>query len=279
MKRVALINDLSGIGRCSLSVALPIVSVMGHECASLPTAILSNHTAFDNYTFYDFTDKMHGFIDCWRDLGVCFDTVYTGFLGSVHQIDIAIDFINTFGKHAIKLVDPVMGDDGEIYDTYTDEMRKHMKRLVASADIITPNLTELCELCDTAYPTQKISLCDIEKMCAQIGVKKIVVTGLENKTVGDIDKSVIANFVYDGGHTYLVKNKKTPVMYCGTGDVFASVLCGALTSGHSLKSACEIASCFSAECTEYTYENGGDRLYGIMFEKFLYRLCEKREDK
>ena len=156
MKRVALINDLSGIGRCSLAVALPIISVMGHECASLPTAILSNHTAFDDYTFYDFTDKMHGFIDCWQKLGVGFDTVYTGFLGSVHQIDIAIDFIDDFGKDAIKLVDPVMGDDGKIYDTYTEEMRKHLKRLVHKADIITPNLTELCELCDTPYPADKI---------------------------------------------------------------------------------------------------------------------------
>ena len=272
IKRVALINDLSGIGRCSLAVALPIVSVMGHECASLPTAVLSNHTAFPNYTFFDFTDKMHGFIDCWQALGAEFDTVYTGFLGSVHQIDIAIDFINTFGKNAIKLVDPVMGDDGKIYDTYSDEMRRHMKRLVQKADIITPNLTELCELCDTPYPTDKITLCDIKKMCGQIGVKQIVVTGLECGIVSDIGENDIANFVYDDLHTYLVTNKKTPFMYCGTGDVFASVLCGALTRGQSLESACALASRFCAECTEYTYKNGGDKLYGIMFEKMLGSL-------
>ncbi len=274
IKRVALINDLSGIGRCSLSVALPIVSVMGHECASLPTAVLSNHTAFPDYTFFDFTDKMHDFIDCWQKLGTEFNTVYTGFLGSVHQIDIAIDFINTFGKNAIKLVDPVMGDDGKIYETYTDEMRRHMKRLVHKADIITPNLTELCELCDAPYPADKITLADIEKMCKQIGVKKIVVTGLEHGTVADIDKNDIANFVYDDAHIYLVKNKKTPVMYCGTGDVFASVLCGALTRGQSLRSATYLASRFSAECTEYTFQNGGNKLYGIMFEKMLGNLIE-----
>ena len=279
MKRVALINDLSGIGRCSLSVALPIVSAMGHECASLPTAILSNHTAFNNYTFYDFTEKMHGFVECWQALGAQFDTVYTGFLGSVHQIDIAIDFINTFGKNALKLVDPVMGDDGKIYDTYTDQMRKHMKRLVAMADIITPNLTELCELCDTPYPTKKISLCDVYEMCVHTGVGQIVVTGLESGIISDIKDGVIANFVYDNAHTYLVTNKKTPVMYCGTGDVFASVLCGALTNGVSLEKASCLASDFCAECTAYTYDNGGDKLYGIMFEKYLYRLCEKRENK
>lgn len=277
MKRVALINDLSGIGRCSLAVALPIISVMGHECASLPTAILSNHTAFDDYTFYDFTDKMHGFIDCWQKLGVGFDTVYTGFLGSVHQIDIAIDFIADFGKNAIKLVDPVMGDDGKIYDTYTEEMRKHLKRLVHKADIITPNLTELCELCDTPYPADKISLDEIAQMCVHTGVKQVVVTGLESGTVCDIDDGSIANFVFDCGHTYLIENKKTPFMYCGTGDVFASVLCGALTGGQSLESACRMASDFCAECTEYTYNNGGDKLYGIMFEKFVYKLCEKRK--
>ncbi len=269
MKRVALINDLSGIGRCSLSVAMPIISVMGHECAALPTAVLSNHTAFDNYTFFDFTDNMQSFIDCWRELGISFDTVYSGFLGSRAQIDIAISFIDVFGKDAIKLVDPVMGDEGKIYDTYTDDMRRDMKLLVKLANIITPNLTELCELCNEAYPSDKTSLCDIEKMCRSLGVQKIVVTGLCSDTVRDIDDGFVANFVYDNGRTYTVKNKKTPVMYCGTGDTFASILCGALTRGDTLEDAVKLASEFTAECTEYTYKAGGDKLYGIMFEKML----------
>ncbi len=274
MKRVALINDLSGIGRCSLSVAMPIVSVMGHECAALPTAVLSNHTAFDNYTFFDFTDNMHGFIDCWKGLGASFDTVYSGFLGSRAQIDIAIEFINTFGEDAIKLVDPVMGDDGKIYDTYTDDMRRDMKLLVKLANIITPNLTELCELCGCDYPTQKISLLQIEKMCKTLDVAQIVVTGLCNGIVCDIDVGKVANFVYDNGKTYTVQNKKVPVMYCGTGDTFASVLCGALTRGDSLEDAVKLASKFTAECTEYTYKMGGDKLYGIMFEKMLGDLIK-----
>ena len=271
MKRVALINDLSGIGRCSLSVAMPVVSVMGHECAALPTAVLSNHTAFDSYTFFDFTDKMHSFIDCWQKLGAGFDTVYTGFLGSREQIDIAIDFINTFGG-GIKLVDPVMGDDGKIYDTYTDEMLRDMKLLVHKADIITPNLTELCKLCDAEYPQDKTALCDIENMCRSLGVKNIVVTGLSNDTVSDIEDGVIVNFVYEDGKSYTVGNKKTPVMYCGTGDVFASILCGALTRGDNLFDAVTLASDFTAECTAYTYSQGGDKLYGIMFEKMLHKL-------
>lgn len=272
MKRVALINDLSGIGRCSLSVAMPIVSVMGHECAALPTAILSNHTAFDEYTFFDFTDKMQSFTDCWKKLGTRFDTVYTGFLGSREQIDIAIDFINGFGESALKLVDPVMGDDGKIYDTYTDEMRRDMRLLAHKADVVTPNLTELCELCETDYPKDKITLYNIEKMCECVGVKNIVVTGLSDETVCDIDSGLVANFVYEDGKTYIVHNKKTPVMYCGTGDVFASILCGALTRGDSLSEAVRLASDFTAECTAYTYCEGGDKLYGIMFEKMLYKL-------
>ncbi len=276
IKRVALINDLSGIGRCSLAVGLPIISVMGHECASLPTAILSNHTAFDKYTFYDFTDRMHGFFDCWRELDTAFDTVYSGFLGSEKQIDITIDFIDTFGQNAIKLVDPVMGDDGKIYDTYTDGMRRHMKRLTQRADIITPNLTELCELCDAPYPESKITLSQIEKMCKVAGPERVTVTGLDNSTVSDIGEGAIANLVYDGGKTYIIQNKKTPVMYCGTGDVFASVLCGALTRGDSLESACRTASAFTAECTEYTYKNGGDKLFGVMFENKLHTLFERR---
>jgi len=276
MKRVALINDLSGIGRCSLSVAMPIVSVMGHECAALPTAILSNHTAFDDYTFFDFTDRMHSFIECWQKLGTRFDTVYTGFLGSREQIDIAIDFIDTFGDGALKLVDPVMGDDGKIYDTYTDDMRRDMKLLSHKADIITPNLTELCELCEADYPTGRTTLSHIADMCSHLGVKSIVVTGLTSETVSDIDDGVIVNFVYDDGATYTVENKKTPVMYCGTGDVFASIVCGALTRGDSLEGAVRLASDFTAECTRYTYGQGGGKLYGIMFEKMLYKLIEKR---
>ncbi len=274
MKKVALINDLSGIGRCSLTVALPIVSAMGHECAVLPTAILSNHTGFDEYTFIDFTDNMRSFTDNWQKLGASFDMVYSGFLGSEHQIDITIDFMSRFGKDAVKLVDPVMGDCGVIYDTCTLAMREHMKRLVKCADIITPNLTELCELCSVEYFKHPVTLDIITDMCRQFGDCKVIVTGLETSTVSCIEKDVIANLVYDSGRTYLIKNKKTPVMYCGTGDTFASVLCGALTRGDSLEKAAKTASDFTAECTEHTYKNGGDKLYGIMFEKHLYKLWE-----
>lgn len=276
MKKVALINDLSGIGRCSLTVALPIISAMGHECAAFPTAILSNHTGFDHYTFYDFTEHLKDYADCWQKLETKFDTVYSGFLGSEHQVDITIDFMDRFGRYALKLVDPVMGDDGVIYDTFSASMREHIKRLVKRADIITPNLTELCELCGKEY-VKVTTLEAIKDMCASIGVKKVVVTGLDSTSVAEIEDGVIVNFVYDGGNSYCVKNKKTPVMYCGTGDTFASVLCGALTDGKSLEDAVKLASAFTADATEYTYKNGGEKLYGIAFEKMLYKLVAKGE--
>ena len=246
---------------------------MGHECAAFPTAILSNHTGFDDYTFYDFTEHLNGFCDCWQKLGVKFDTVYSGFLGSEHQVDITIEFMDKFGAGALKLVDPVMGDDGVIYDTFSESMREHIKRLVKRADIITPNLTELCELCGTEY-MKSTTLKSIENMCASLSIDKIVVTGLSKSSVPELCDGEIVNFVYDGGNSYCIKNKKTPVMYCGTGDTFASVLCGALTSGNSLEQAVITASTFTAEATEHTYKNGGQKLYGIAFEKMLYKLIK-----
>lgn len=198
MKRAALINDLSGVGRCSLSVALPIVSACGHECAVLPTALLSNHTGFENYTFFDFTEHMRGFIDCWEQLGISFDLIYSGFLGSGIQADITLELIDRLGKNAVRLVDPVLGDNGRLYDTCSD-ISEHMRKLIRAADVITPNLTELCALCKREYPESPIQIADIEQMCSQLPVDSIVVTGLEQDTVLEIPPCRVANLVYESG--------------------------------------------------------------------------------
>lgn len=274
MKRVALINDLSGIGRCSLTVALPIVSAFGLECAVLPTALLSNHTGFDKFTFCDFTDHMREYMDSWESLGATFDVVYSGFLGSVEQIDITLEFMSRFGENAIKLVDPVMGDDGKIYTTYTKDMCEHMRRLAHAADVITPNLTELCVLCGVDYP-QDTTVEKIKNLCcgfASDHLKKIVVTGLENSIVKDIPDGCISNIVYENGQVTVVTNKKVPILYCGTGDVFASVLCGAVANGMSFDSSVRKAGDFVELCTRDTYKNGGHKLYGVMFEDKLDKL-------
>ena len=272
MKRVALINDLSGIGRCSLTVALPIVSAAGHECAALPTAILSNHTGFKKFTFLDFTEHMQDYISCWQELDISFDAIYSGFLGSEHQVDIALEFIEKFGRGAIKLVDPVLGDDGCVYATCNRKLQEHMRKLARAADIITPNLTELCVLCAQEYPKSKISLDKIYAMCSEFGIGKIVVTGLACDTVEGIGFNKVANFVWDNGDTNIVQNEKVPVAYCGTGDVFASVLCGKLTSGCGFLDSVRAASDFVELCVRDTYRAGGKKLYGIQFEDKLNSL-------
>lgn len=274
MKRAALINDLSGVGRCSLSVALPIVSACGHECAVLPTALLSNHTGFEHYTFYDFTEHMRGYIDCWEELGISFDMVYSGFLGSGVQADITLNFIERLGKGAVRLVDPVLGDNGVLYDTCGD-VTEHMRRLIRAADVITPNLTELCALCGEEYPESPISIAEIERMCSRLPTECIVVTGLERDTVLEIEHNRVANLICENGSITLTDNEKFPAAYCGTGDVFASVLCGGLTSGVKLTAAVRAAADFTQMCVQDTYNNGSygkDKLYGMQFEDKLNLL-------
>ena len=144
-KKIAVINDMSGYGRCSLTVAIPILSAMGTQCCPVPTAILSNHTEFPVYFFDDYTDKMRDYIGKWKELGLEFDAISSGFLGSAEQIAIVLDFVESFGNdHTRIIIDPVMGDHGKLYATYTEEMCEEMKQLVSYADIVTPNMTEAC---------------------------------------------------------------------------------------------------------------------------------------
>lgn len=275
MKRAALINDLSGIGRCSLTVALPVISAMGIECAVLPTALLSNHTGFNDYTFRDLTDGMHEYIECWEKLDIKLDAVYSGFLGSGRQADITLEVMSRFCGGGIKLVDPVLGDDGAAYDTCSPSLCAHMRTLAQAADVITPNLTELCLLTDGEYPRSGISADGIYKMCMSLSKTAVtVVTGLTHDCVPEIAPDVIVNMICDRSGVRAVKNRRIPFSYCGTGDVFASVLCGALIGGKSPESAVSLAADFTERCVEDTYKNGGDRLYGVRFEDKLYLLKE-----
>ena len=153
MKRIALINDVTGYSRCSIAAQLPIISAMGIECVFVPTAILSVNTMHPEYYFDDYTDRMNDYIETYKKMKVSFDGIATGFLGSERQIDIVIDFIKTFKKkHTFVLVDPVMGDHGKLYPTYTTAMQDKMRQLIPYATIMTPNLTELCALLEVPYP-------------------------------------------------------------------------------------------------------------------------------
>ncbi len=158
-KKIALINDITGFGRCSIAVMAPIVSAMKIQAVTIPTAILSTHTQFPVFYFDDYTPKMRDYINTYKELGLEFDAITSGFLGSLEQVEIVIDFIKSFREHAkFVLVDPVMGDYGRLYKTYTPEMCKKMKELVQYADVLTPNLTELCTLLDRDYPVGRVSI-------------------------------------------------------------------------------------------------------------------------
>ena len=207
-KKIALINDLTGFGRCSTAVMAPIVSAMKIQAVAVPTAILSAHTQFPTYYFDDYTDRMKEYIQTYKDLKLDFDAISTGFLGSEQQVDIVLDFIRHFKTDRnFVIVDPVMGDYGKLYRTYTKEMCDKMKELVHYADIITPNLTELCTLLDAPYPENGASIEELKEMCGKLaerGPKHIVVTGIH------FNQTQIANFIYNKGEDFQIVYSDTP---------------------------------------------------------------------
>ena len=207
-KKIALINDLTGFGRCSTAVMAPIVSAMKIQAVAVPTAILSAHTQFPTYYFDDYTDRMKDYIQTYKDLKLDFDAISTGFLGSEQQVDIVLDFIRHFKTDRnFVIVDPVMGDYGKLYRTYTKEMCDKMKELVHYADIITPNLTELCTLLDAPYPENGASIEELKEMCGKLaerGPKHIVVTGIH------FNQTQIANFIYNKGEDFQIVYSDTP---------------------------------------------------------------------
>lgn len=270
MKKVAAINDLSGSSRCSLTVAMPVISAMGIQCCVLPTAILSNHTGYKSFYFEDFTDGMEQFAANWQKQNLKFDCIYSGFLGSDRQIEIVERFIEKFADESTKiLIDPVMGDDGKIYSTYTEKMCTEMKKLAAAADVITPNITEACVLSDTKYKSESADENDLRKMAdkiAALGAKNIVITGI-------IDGERVSNYVYRGGEGVFVSSPLARMTYSGTGDLFASVLCGMITNGSDIISAVKTASDYTAMVTQKSCELGIVWEEGVCFELFMKELC------
>ena len=202
-KKIALINDFTGFGRCSIAVALPVISMLKVQCCPLPTSIFSNHTGFPSFFFDDYTEKMIPYMEEWKKLDLKFSGISTGFLGSKEQIRIVISFLESFKtKENLVIVDPVMGDYGKTYATYTQEMCLEMKNLVSYANILTPNVTEACILTDTPYQ-EKFRLKDYERMARQLssqGPGKVVITGI-------VQGGFIANYCYEAG----VGNKSSPV--------------------------------------------------------------------
>ncbi len=270
-KRIALINDLTGFGRCSTAVMAPIISAMKIQAVAIPTAILSTHLEFSKYYIDDYTDKMNDYIQVYKDLNLEFDAIATGYLGSAKQVDIVIDFIETFKKDGtFVLVDPVMGDHGALYDTYTPSMCESMRKLIRYADIITPNLTELVTLLNISYPKKTPSLEELNMMCDELskqGPQHIVVTGIA------IDDFHIMNFIYNKGSSYqVIKVKRIGQDRCGTGDVVSAIIAGHYLNGHTLYDCVKKATQFASKCIAYCEKMNVPHHYGLCFEEYLCEL-------
>lgn len=268
-KKIAVINDFSGFGRCSIAVALPIISTLKIQCCPLPTSIFSNHTGFDSFFFDDYTDKMPQYINEWKKLGLQFDGITSGFLGSKKQIEIVTQFFKDFKtKENIIIVDPVMGDYGKIYATYTKEMCEEMKKLVQYADIITPNITELCILTDTPYQ-EKWKISELEKMTEELaekGPEKIVVTGI-------MQKEFIANFCYEKGKSpKILRCHRVGTQRSGTGDVFSSIIAADAVNQVPFDKSVKKASNFIKKCILKSIEMDIPVTDGVCFEELLQTL-------
>jgi pyridoxine kinase len=278
-KRIAVIQDLSGIGRSSMAVAVPILSIMGHQVCQLPTAILSSTTGvFEGFSFLDYTPCMQNHIAQWKALELEFGAISTGFLASEKQIPIIMDFIAHFrygkksGNRAITVVDPVMGDNGRLYETYTAKMCQQMRELVCCADVITPNLTEAAFLLDEPYPAAVSPgmIGDWACRLGDMGPKFVVITGLP------LEKGVVSDVGYwkPKGELWRTNSSEMWHHYPGTGDIFASVLLGGLVRGDTLPVAMGRATAFVHNCSEFTQKVGAPIREGVILERFLPTLIQ-----
>lgn len=280
--RVAAIHDLSCFGRCALSVIMPTLSVMGLQCVPVPTALFSTHTGgFTGMHFIDLSDSMEGIRDHFETLPLTFDAIYSGFLGSARQIGIVSDLIDRFrgegNTRARVMVDPVMGDDGKLYSTYTEELQVGMRHLCEKADIITPNLTEACFLtgtpwCDTSAmtPIQAETYAgELAKKMTVFGASQIVLTGVP---YGDRIGTYVLDATGGTAKTSFYSVIRQPKSYPGTGDIFASVLLGALMRGDDLVAATRVAADFVGDVIAYSLACGEPTRDGVLLEPMLGKL-------
>ena len=267
MKRILTIQDISCVGKCSLTVALPIISAAGVEAGILPTAVLSTHTAFPKFTFKDLTDEIQPIVDTFSELKLDFDAVYTGYLGSFEQLKLVGDFIDNSKPDMAVFIDPVMADNGVLYKGFTQEFADNMAKLCAKADLIMPNLTEasfmLREEYRESYDEEYIR--SLLKRLTGLGAKRAALTGISFRP------DEIGFYMYDSttdtySHYY---NEKLPVAYHGTGDVFASAVVGANMRGKSIEESLKIAVDFTLEAMRKTMADPDSRFYGVNFEKAL----------
>ncbi len=268
MKRILTIQDISCVGKCSLTVALPLISALGIEAAILPTATLSNHTAFSGFTFHDLTDDMQSICDQWQRQGIDFDGIYTGYLGSPRQIDMVLEIFKSFGDGKLKFVDPAMADNGKLYVGFDEQFALKMARLCGAADVCVPNLTEACFMLGKPYISNGYDeeyIRGILRELTALGCKCAVITGVE------LYDGKLGCYGYDSmADTYFYDyNDKLPQSFHGTGDVFASVCFSKYMNGTTLAESCAIAADFVCDSIIATVTDDTPIWYGVHFEKVL----------
>lgn len=269
MKRIVTVQDISCLGKCSLTVALPIISAMGVECAVLPTAVLSTHTMFRGYTFRDLTEDIRPILAHWEKERIVYDAVYTGYLGSKEQLDIVSDMFDSLkAQGAMVVVDPVMADNGKLYPGFTTEFAEGMAALCGKADVIVPNLTEASYMLGVPYVGNDYDEAYIRdmlvKLCA-LGCEKAVITGVS------FEKGKLGVMAYDSKNDKFFSyfNVHLPVSYHGTGDIFSSCLLGGLVRDMGMDAALRLAVDYTVRCIDLTMQNPGSNSYGVDFESAI----------
>jgi len=275
MKRIVSIQDISSIGKCSLTVALPIISAMGVEAAVLPTAVLSTHTAIPGFTFHDLTGEIRPIGEHWKKMGFTFDAIYTGYLGSFEQLNIVSEFIDDFGKDSTVFIDPVMGDYGRLYSGFTLDFTREMARLCARADVIVPNMTEAAYLTGCEFrPDGEYDLIlvqDLLRRLCDLGPKNAVLTGasFDPLQVGFVGLNA------ETGEFFSYMTERIPHSFHGTGDIFSSAAVGALMNGFTLADSLAVAADYTLECIRESLKDPDARDYGVNFEAAIPYLVRR----
>ena len=277
MKRIMTIQDISCVGKCSLTVALPIISAAGVEASVLPTAVLSTHTGFSKFTFCDLTDEITPISDTFLELGIGFDAIYTGYLGSFRQLDLVSAFIDRFGKDAAVVIDPVMADNGKLYKGFTEEFAFSMAKLCKKADLIIPNLTEASFMLGIPYRESydEDYIKEVLKQLATAGAGVVALTGISFSS----DRIGVYGYNSKTDSFFSYFNERLPVSFHGTGDVYASATVGAMMRGYTVEEALEIAVDFTLECMKKTMADKDHRFYGVNFEEALPMYIERLAKK
>ena len=290
MKKIAVINDLSGLGKCSLTAALPVISVMGVQACPFPTAILSAQTGFGTYFYEDYTKHMDSMMESWKQLGFCPDGIYTGFLSGASQADKVLDFIRIFEREEVKiLTDPIMGDNGAEYPIYSKELCEKMRLLAKKASVITPNLTEALlllygkeemhirwkQLAGLSRKEYMEAVETIGRSLVETYGAEAAITGIDLEAEGEKTMDEMANLLVNSNGCFWISAKKEGGSYSGTGDLFASVLSAGMVKGIPTEVSVKKAVGFLSKAIRDTVEEGTDRNQGVCFEKYLRELTEQ----